>query len=344
MDSKQIFQKYYRRLSGEGVLRAFVWGLMAGMLTFAVATFIFWLAGYDPGILIALGIGVVVTAICTVVLYNVAFRPTTEQIARRLDEELGLEERMVTMLELSKDESYIAMRQREDAQKRLRSAPETKFSRRVSRLSVGLASGFSGLAVVIAGVFILSILDFLPRGLEILNPEEIIYVNIHYLENDGGVIQGNTEQRVQKGEDGEAVLAVASDGYIFLGWSDGVQTVARQDKNVTEELFVFPLFEEMEFGDGDSEGEGSEPGDQEAPSDAPHSETGTPDDDPGEPSPPSPGAGGSESESGNIVDGKTNYSDIYDYYYQLALQMLASGEELPEELRAFLESYYGSLL
>ena len=344
MEGGQLFQKYYKAVAKEGINRAFVWGLMIGTIVFSVSAFVFWLFGYDFGLLISVFSGIAVTAAASVILYFRLFRPTSEAIARRLDEELNLEERMITMLELSKDESYIALCQREDAKKRLNSIKNAKIPRRISRLSVGLASGFSGLAVVIAGVFILSILDFLPRGLEILNPEEIIYVNIHYLENDGGVIQGNTEQRVQKGEDGEAVLAVASDGYIFLGWSDGVQTVARQDKNVTEELFVFPLFEEMEFGDGDSEGEGSEPGDQEAPSDAPPSENGTPDDDPGEPSPPSPGAGGSESESGNIVDGKTNYSDIYDYYYQLALQMLASGEELPEELRAFLESYYGSLL
>lgn len=341
MDSKQIFQKYYRRLSGEGVLRAFVWGLMAGMLTFAVATFIFWLAGYDPGILIALGIGVVVTAICTVVLYNVAFRPTTEQIARRLDEELGLEERMVTMLELSKDESYIAMRQREDAQKRLRSAPETKFSRRVSRLSVGLAGGFSGLAVVVSAVFVLSLMNFLPRGNEVFGPGAE-YVNVHYMANDGGTIQGETEQRILVGGKTKAVLAVADEGFMFVQWSDGVKDASRYDEEVKEELFVFPEFIELEFGeDGESGDEPGDPGEQEEPENAP-GESGDETGDNGDEN--SDGSNTTSSESGMIIDGETDYKEVYQQYYELAKQMIASGEEIPEEMKAFIEAYYGSLL
>lgn len=342
MDSKQLFQKYYRRLSGEGVLRAFVWGLMAGMLTFAVATFIFWLAGYDPGILIALGIGVVVTTICTVVLYNVAFRPTTDQIARRLDEELGLEERMVTMLELSKDESYIAMRQREDAQKRLRSAPETKFSRRVSRLSIGLASGFSALAVMVSAVFVLSLMNFLPRGNEVFGPADE-YVNVHYMANDGGTIEGETEQRILLGGKTKAVLAVADEGFMFVQWSDGVKEASRYDEEVKEELFVFPEFVELEFGeDGESGDEPGDPGEQESPEDEP-GESGELQ--PGEPGDENPGGSDSTgSENGMIIDGETDYKEVYEQYYELAKQMLASGEEIPEEMKAFLEAYFGSLL
>ena len=144
------------------------WGLMIGTIVFSVSAFVFWLFGYDFGLLISVFSGIAVTAAASVILYFRLFRPTSEAIARRLDEELNLEERMITMLELSKDESYIALCQREDAKKRLNSIKNAKIPRRISRLSVGLASGFSGLAVVIAGVFILSILDFLPRGLEIL--------------------------------------------------------------------------------------------------------------------------------------------------------------------------------
>lgn len=52
------------------------------------------------------------------IFYYKKFRPTTKDVARRIDR-LGLEERIITMTELEKDESYIAMRQREDAKRKL---------------------------------------------------------------------------------------------------------------------------------------------------------------------------------------------------------------------------------
>ena len=58
MDNKQIFRKYYGRLAFEGVLKALVWGFAVGLLAFTVTAFICWAVSYDPGIWIALGIGV----------------------------------------------------------------------------------------------------------------------------------------------------------------------------------------------------------------------------------------------------------------------------------------------
>ena len=118
MDNKSFFQNYYKKLAFEGWLKALIWGFNAGCVVFAITLFIGWATGFDAAVWLSIGVGVAVCALCTVILYFMMFRPTSEQIARRLDS-LGLEERMITMNELRQDASYIAMRQREDAMKSL---------------------------------------------------------------------------------------------------------------------------------------------------------------------------------------------------------------------------------
>ena len=79
-----------------------------------------WLAGFKAGIYIGLGLFVAATAIATPLFYTFRFRPTTKKIAQRIDT-LGLEERILTMAELENDDSFIAMKQREDALKAMKS-------------------------------------------------------------------------------------------------------------------------------------------------------------------------------------------------------------------------------
>ena len=79
-----------------------------------------WLAGFKAGIYIGLGLFVAATAIATPLFYTFRFRPTTKKIAQRIDT-LGLEERILTMAELENDDSFIAMKQREDAMKAMKS-------------------------------------------------------------------------------------------------------------------------------------------------------------------------------------------------------------------------------
>ena len=52
-----------------------------------------------------------------------------------------------------------------------------------------------------------------------------------YEAGNHGKIVGETLQRVKKGEDGTAVTAVGDSGWMFVSWSDGINTATRQDKN-----------------------------------------------------------------------------------------------------------------
>ena len=66
-----------------------------------------------------------------------------------------------------------------------------------------------------------------------------------YEVGDGGEFDPVTTvatQQVVPGTDGAAVTVKAKEGYIFIGWSDGVKTATRTDMNVRADLSVKALF------------------------------------------------------------------------------------------------------
>lgn len=351
MDHKQLFHQYYGKLAWEGWLKAFLWGFDVGCIVCAILAFIGWAVNSAVMFWVAIGVGIAVAAVVTVVLYFRLFRPTTTAIARRLDS-LGLEERMITMAELQKSEEFLAMRQREDAQQKLASLPSKALKVRpfsgtgvggsVSALSVSATVCSPLLAVSMSVIFGLGLAGILPTGEQVFyreTPKE--YVAVHYLAEDGGTIEGVSEQTVEVGGTTEAVLAVQEDGYVFVQWSDGVQTPSRSDIDVREELFVSAQF--MEIGEME---EDEDTGDQ--PDDVPPTsgdEKPEPGPDDQEPINPDDEKDPSDPElNGEVIDGKTDYKDVYPGYYEWLIEQIASGElELTDELRNFLENYYNSL-
>ena len=351
MDHKQLFHRYYGKLAWEGWLKAFFWGFDAGCIVCAILAFIGWAVTSAVMFWVAIGVGIAVAAVLTVVLYFRLFRPTTAAIARRLDS-LGLEERMITMAELQKSEEFLAMRQREDAQQKLAALPSKALKvlpfsgvgaggAAVSALSVTATVCSPLLAVAMSAVFGLSLAGILPTGDQVFYRETSKeYVAVHYLAEDGGTIEGVSEQTVEIGGTTETVLAVQEDGYVFVQWSDGVQTPSRSDIDVREELFVSAQF--MEIGEmEDDEDTGDKPDDvpptgDEKPKPMPDEQEKPDPDDEKNPSDPE--------DNGEVIDGNTDYKDVYPYFYEWIIEQIASGElELTDELRNFLENYYNSL-
>jgi len=66
--------------------------------------------------------------------------------------------------------------------------------------------------------------------------------NLQYIPTEHGIVCGIPYQNVAEGENGSMVIAVPDEGYVFAGWSDGVTTVARTDKNVRESIKVYAQF------------------------------------------------------------------------------------------------------
>ena len=109
----EAFKKYSKKIARESVLKSVLCGLTIGFSLAFVCIGVSWLLGFKPGIFIGIGL-FVAGAATSPLFYNFKFKPTSKKIAQRIDE-LGLEERLITMAELENDDSFIAMKQREDA-------------------------------------------------------------------------------------------------------------------------------------------------------------------------------------------------------------------------------------
>lgn len=378
MAKSQIFKTYYNRLAAEGILKSFICGLAIGFtVTFFVALGI-WFTNLPVAalVLIPLGSGIAVVAACTAVFYFRLFRPTTEKIAKRIDA-LGLEERIVTMLELENDNSYIAMRQREDAKQKLNavSAKSVKYS--LSKAPIIVASVTCALAVAMTTVAGLSGSGLIARGMDfvddVFNDNEPVYCEVYYLVmgvtadgdqvlDEGGLIEGDIEQLILKGKDGVGteVTAVPEDGWAFAGWilailddkgeivesyqDEEITEPVRTDSGINSDMQIYAVFQENgEGGDG-------EPGDGD-PSDEPQ------DDDDNKPSggdqsPPPDGdpddntSGGNSpnNDNNNIIDNETYYREVLGEYYDIIMEYITAGEDIPEDLKAIIELYYGIIL
>lgn len=69
---------------------------------------------------------------------------------------------------------------------------------------------------------------------------------LQYAAGEGGTIDGEAEQTVERRQNGNTVTAVPNDGYEFVKWSDNVTTATRQDKNVKKNLSVTAEFRKID--------------------------------------------------------------------------------------------------
>ena len=340
MDVKELFDKYYFRLAREGMLKALFCGLIVGFaVNFAVA-FTAWYYGWN-GLWWALGAWVVVTAASTPIFYIKKFKPSAKEVAERLDR-LGLEERMITMNEFIGEDSYIMQKQREDAKvtmnkiepKRIR----FKFPKVILILlpiAFVLGSGMTTVSGLVEGGIVRPGKEVFE---EILPEPDVDYVTITYVVASGeGIIEGDDIQIIEKGGSTVEIIAVADDGYAFVEWSDGIKDPHRYEIGVEEDLILEATFAPIGDGEGEGEGEGGGEGqvgegDEPGKSDKPSDEDGEPNN----------GANGAYEENNMIKDGNTYYRDLLESggYYEEAMKWLESAENIPDELREFIQTYF----
>ena len=255
MSKESIFQKYYKKLVGEGLLKSFLLALTIALFAETVILLAFWFAGIKRYWLSA-GISVGICAALVPSLYFLFFRPDTKAIARRLDS-LGLEERLLTMHELQNDESYIAMRQREDARQALAKIDPKNVKIVLSKTVLVLLIVSFVCAGSMTTISALASSGVIPEGPDIIpdivNPEA--YYTVRYLckiyrqdtinldirdeEGVGGLVEGMDEQLVAVGESSEAVLAFADPDWGFVQWGDGSQDPYRFEEAVFVDESVF---------------------------------------------------------------------------------------------------------
>ena len=243
---------------------------------------------------------------------------------------LGLKERVITMVEMEGDTSYMAVRQREDTAVQLQKFSNRKLKLQIMLVPLIIACLLALLGISSTTVSAMSVSGAVP-GIDELLPdssEETSLVQVMYMEEDGGHIEGEPVQIVSAGGDCTEVVAVAGDGYVFDIWSDGVTTPERTDKNVVQSMTVFALF--IELGDDTAGEEMDDDIDIDMDFDS-------------EEQMPASGAGGKYEEHNQVIDGETYYRDVYQEYYEQAMQILSAGGVVPEYIRIIIQNYFDAI-
>lgn len=352
MNLKQHFKEQESKLRLEALLKSALSGIAIGGSVGFIVALVGWFTAI-PGLLLAICATIGVSLIDTALFYFFKYKPSTKDQARRLDS-MGLDERLITMVEFENDNSYMAKVQRQDAKERLAKIKNSDIRLIIStKLIVAAAICFT-IAAAMTTVTGLAEAGIIMGGGELidsLTPDEPeINLSVVYEAEEGGYIDGEADQLVVKGMDATPVLAVADDGYVFIEWSDGKTDPYRHDLEILEELELFAIFEwdedaEEEEGDGEGEGEGE--GDMEAPADQQGQQQGdgeqsdeSQDGDPSDESQTSDQ--GKYGEANQIIDGETYYREILSEYQDKLVEYLEKNrDKLSEEEIKIIESYIG---
>lgn len=334
--NQKKFEGYDGKLRLESILKSALAGVGVGAVLAFIFAVVSWFLEFN-GLIVAIVGFLVLSAIAGFVFYSTVFHPTVIKNARRLDR-YGLDERLVTMVGLDGDDSYIAKKQREDAISALGRLDSSRVRMVVPTVLIALAVVFSVIFVGMGTVEALSEAEIIPSGAEVWNimfpPEPLDEFTVKYTAGKGGYLIRATEndesfeQKVIEGENAERVLAVAEDGYMFYAWSDGETNPSRLDENVQKDIAVSAVF--ISVDDLDDEFE-----DEDEPLDAPGEQQG-----PGGNMPTEGGGGGKYEEVNQVIDGETYYRDVYEEYYNRAKEYLENGEKIPDELSAVIEAYF----
>ena len=377
MNLKQMLKKHYLRLVTEAIIKSLLTGLAIGFAANFILALLSWIFSFG-GIWLAIGVGAGVWIASGVLLYFFKFRPSIRETAERMDR-LGLEERMITMLELKEDNSYIAFAQRENAKASIAHIDGRKIKFRISKAVVCCT-----VVAMVLGSSMTTVKGLTDNG-EIPGFDELVeddpfanYIPVTYTVNEGGYIDGETDQLVEPGGATTPVVAVADDGWVFVGWDDGYSELERFETNVTNALYFEALFEEIidEGGSSDGDGSGGKDGstskEGDEAEDLPANSGASADSDQtgadgsegdgsgskgendggqgssdeqgeGKGDGKGQGAGGKWDDSNTFLDGETYYREWLEYYYQTALDVFEENGEIPPELREFFEAYYDSI-
>ena len=380
MEKNTLFKKYHRRIAAEGILKSLLYGLIAGSVLVLITALLSWFFGFKGGLWLSIGLFFVGLAATALPLYFFKFRPTAKAIAVRVDA-LGLEERLLTMLELEGDDSYIATRQREDAIHAMNSLDSMLVKIVISALLIGfvgvaLVLGFGGGTTVSA----LYYADVIPSGVELLEGEKTYFTfTVNYGVSTGeetgavvlwtddlahsasdpndplaGLTPFSGPVSVREGEEAPAVYAVPAAGYAFVMWSDGVTDPYRKDTNVMGNLNVTAMFvpvglnvEQLSpdayFSQNSSDGNNGNPSNFDGGENA----------EGGMPTPPNGGDGGDGSDSeepeshssGNqqIIDSNHYYGDEFGNSYNDAQSRLESDSNISDDMKGWISDYFGSI-
>ncbi len=351
---EKLFEKYRKRLNVFAIFKSILLALAIAFIVMGITSSATWIAKASITTTLSLvcGFGGLTFFVAIFPLYFKQFRPTTEEVAKKLDA-LGFDERYITMYECQDKTSYMAKLQREDAKKSLSnvSAKRLKFSVAIPliimlALSVVFAAGTTTGTILSASNFSASIED------DDKPPEdkkEYFTVTYKVFEEGTGTIEGDLVQTVEKGHYTTSVTAVSASGYRFSGWVDeeknflANQNNPRAEVNVQENMTIFALFEEKSNSDDDDNeiGDGEGSGDKDPELGGGGEEKPEPGESQGGGGEGTPGGGeGQGRENNKVIDGTVDYKDNFD---REKFEKELLDKDFPDDLKDLLGDYYGTL-
>lgn len=342
MDFRKTIKNFKKRIVINTAVKTLLLAFSIGFLTLAISGGLLWF--FELGDFYTLPL---VFAAASAISFGIIFtyrykNLSNKKMARQIDE-LGLEERVITMEELSNKDSYIVQRQREDTIRALMGAKAEYIPRILSTgLLVLLSCSFiaGGSSYFVAG---LNHAGIIPNGVEFFH--NVFEGNLHYIlkytATEGGELVGYHSQYVNKGEDGTYIIAVPQQGYVFSKWSDGLKSCVRLDTNVGSDVRVKAIFEKLDDADADeslmspkegknNKGGSSEKGDGDAP-------PGAPGDIPGDGG--NGGDGNYNDDSFLVINGEISYRDLVDAATREALERIKEGNYTEREI-GLIEDYF----
>lgn len=354
-NTDEVMKAAKKRLNLEGWIRALLsGGIVALLATFAVSM-VFWAIGASKYWIAFIVLGAVFAA-ATPIFFFCKYRPDEKTVAKRLDE-LGLDERVLTMEELKGNDSFMAKRQRTDTVRSLgkvkanllkivTSVPLIILCTTAFILGGGMTtvSGLTAAGYVKSGKDIAQNIDDANKPVYEVKYKTGCVVMTMFgafpVDGDGGEIVGGEEQVVTQGENSIEVTAVAYDGYAFYAWSDGQQNPTRLEKKVEGDVEVTAYFilvgepDDDDSKDGDGKPNDGEPEDKEP------EQSGDPSN--------SNGSGNSEESKNNpgnqVLDGKTYYGgETYQDAKSDTMDKTSKDGNMSSDTKKLINDYFESI-
>ena len=136
MKNNDILKKYQRRVKIESIIKSIIYGLITGFIVLGLSSVVMFIFG-KKNLVLSILFGVIGLIGGAIYVYFAKFKPSINNVAKRIDQ-LGLQERVVTMIDYAESDSLVCVKQREDTQEKLSYVESNHIKFRFSKKAIAL--------------------------------------------------------------------------------------------------------------------------------------------------------------------------------------------------------------
>ena len=356
MSFKEEFTAMYKRYMKKVYFKSLFYALIYSFTVLFLLTLISWIFGFKYLWISFIIFGVVFAAVFGASILKL--KPTEKEFLKKLDE-LGLQQRAITMYEYQNDDSLIAGLQRENAKEKINNLKPGTLSLKLPvglYITAGVLYAFAlttsvGATLVSKGTIAPIIDDIIEKPEDVIKEYEVVY-DVY----GEGMIEGEFIQIVLEGQDATAVFAIPEDGWYFERWDivaedsdykvtdlekNSLTDPYREDTTIKGNLHLVAYFSELELSEEDAQNGNGEMSFQfpQDPSNSNQQQM-----QPGSGDGKGESAGGQYEEVNQVIDGETYYGNkTFDNAYEEAMEAIQNSDSLTEEQKKIISDYYDTI-